>query len=651
MESDNDDVHINDMCSSILKTIKYLLDIPELSTESQYIKSNEFSIKLYNLHSQVNFLYAIMRKCNFSWDIIHNDHNHILNVNQNTKMQHISNNINTIGLCINELENFTIKNFDIIISRITCNSADMKYESRTTSLFICLYIILSRLSICFNQEKSINLNSLSSKSRISQVDIKASDFPLCNKYYLCITRTPILLMDLRELLESIDILQHKWWILKYHPSIDQYVRLLEYRFYVFCNEAFSRDIINMEQYSANINLDDTEQSLLKKNSINDNYYSDDDDDDIMNEFSDDIIVPKRGYPSEDKIRKTDKKYIEKTNDPLLAINDECIWTYSCILQRMKMRISYHFVGEHSKIPNIYKITREEETSVKNWLISKTQSLFSDQISVNYRNIYMPLILEPGEYEKYILKYILPPTTIQEVYKYTRGKIAVSSIQEFLVERSDEDPLKDDESLNPYSVFSMTYVLIKNYFESRFKGSPFSNICIKWPDIPLRSQELLYEKYPIIIQSFNYANVFFKGKLYITNGIYRAIALFLKICEIEFQGTLNNELNIFPLYGEIYGPSIIQNIKQKWAENNLQKSNLMFFRADDLPLINKRVLFSTNVSETLITTQIQKHITPNKFKVNTYNSNIDNDSSCDPIMMTPAKTLEKKGRKRKSQKRI
>ena len=94
MESDNDDVHINDMCSSILKTIKYLLDIPELSTESQYIKSNEFSIKLYNLHSQVNFLYAIMRKCNFSWDIIHNDHNHILNVNQNTKMQHISNNIN-----------------------------------------------------------------------------------------------------------------------------------------------------------------------------------------------------------------------------------------------------------------------------------------------------------------------------------------------------------------------------------------------------------------------------------------------------------------------------------------------------------------------------------------------------------------------------
>ena len=509
MESSVDNLTSNSNNNKIFKYCKNILKHVKLINEEQIYGEFDdkdncviFFEKIKIIHKNSAKVYNLLKNKKFEWD----DEELIAKKD--------------ISQSIQIIEKYILINYHKLSILIECSRSLLESNNNSNdkrhSPFICLYIVLSKLAICFSEYKSRYFTGKNNKNNITQRDLKTSDFMIITGVYkLPQINNPILKMNLEELVKSITSLRDKWPYIKYIPKLSIYLGILEYRLFHFMNELFTNKILNYEPYTT-------------------------------------ILM--------------EKDFREKIN--ICTINDKCIWELSSIIQNMKIKLSHTFIGIHKKIPDIYNFSSEYIDSIKNWLIERAKSPFSDQIANNYRDLYINRIILPGELEIYLLKYIRRPRNTQEIYKFTRGNSALRNIQEFATEREDWDPLLDDEKYNSVSLSSMSYVLLSNFFSSKFKNIPFSTFCIFQDEIQSRYQELLHEDYPFIVESFNFFNVYYKGDLFILNGFYESLACFLKIIDIDYQGCPGNDTSIVSLYHTIFGPNESSRIKKNWTEKNL-----------------------------------------------------------------------------------
>ena len=338
------------------------------------------------------------------------------------------------------------------------------------------------------------------------------------------TETPITAMSVFELVDSLRQISYNWNKLYYHQDLIKYTDLLEFR-----------------------------ASM------------------ILNETDDQFVHDVANY----------RREIDKENN-VYAYNQTLLNIISSYLIGFRIRVTNRLVAEHVQCPKEYAPEEHKCTSLLNWLKKSAKSSFGDFIYTQFRMKYLKLIIRPGEREEYIRKKPSDVVTEQKIYRCVRGDEAANQILEFSSNREAYDMLDDDEHEYPNSRPTIAYILLDKVFGGIFNMT-LGRYVIFRDEIRYRHMELQYEENPMLIQTFNRFNVFYRGQVYVINDFIKSFVTFMNILEKNHNASIENgQLDASFLYAEFFHKNYFNDVSNNYNEssNNNQSNNARKLYFDD-----------------------------------------------------------------------
>ena len=308
-----------------------------------------------------------------------------------------------------------------------------------------------------------------------------------------------------ELIDSVHQLAFRWPQLDWDPELLSYIELLEYRCSVMLCEAQTSEVHNIKTFS-------TELAAVEA-------------------------------------------LAHGRRQPLYTFNEAFLCKTASLFVNFRLRMSLMQVAPHTdELPERWRLDQREDVDpIEQWLKRQARNVYGDKIGTDFRKIYYKRCLRPGEYEEYKRRLPHEAVTDQRVIQTIRGDQELKNVQAFCNREEYEEFLSDDELEYPASRPTMAHLLMSSYFTGAFPGTDWSRYCMFAEDIYERFSELPRVQDPILVQTFNFFHVYFRGTVYRVGRFYDCVALWIKMVEQDCDGKIEHgELSIFEMLQVVYG---------------------------------------------------------------------------------------------------
>lgn len=384
--------------------------------------------------------------------------------------------------------------YEFICVPVFCDHSATSRKIVPVDLFM---LILARMFIIAKQSSIGDL-----------ANVKPRDFAYARKNHLVRTMSPFLSMNMKDTMNTIKQLAYHWLKLKFDEDLIRYVELLEYRCFMFLCEAYPSSVHNLVEYCKEI-----------------------------------------------PVRANTTHVTGSASEPvkLYTFSDYFLNEVSTRMFNFRIRISIWYMYKHVQCPKEFLPTKEDIQHVRDWLEYQSKNVYGDKVGTEYRKRYYRRQLRPGEMEEY--RRLAPHDVVidQRVIQRVRGDQELKALQARANREEYHAFLKDDEDVYPISCGTMANLLLGSYFEGTFSQTPWSRYCIFYEEIQYRFSELRYVRDPIIIQTFNRFQVYFREEIYILDSYVKAVACWLNIVDRRLQGYIEHgELPIIQFFATIFG---------------------------------------------------------------------------------------------------
>lgn len=319
--------------------------------------------------------------------------------------------------------------------------------------------------------------------------------PYVCKNKLVMTRTSIFNMNLKEVIDSVIKLSRQWDKLEYSPVLREYVYLLEKKVSSICVESHPASVHNIEEF---------------------------------------------------------RKLIPNSEPELYTPTEGLISKFCAYFSNFHLRLLTLLICERVECPQKFLAKPEQVQRLTDWLYHTSEQNYGDAIYTDYRTEYIINLIPPGEREEFIRCQPAEVLTDTHIHKFTYGGEINQKMMHDAGSRQGSEILKDDPHECPDSLPVFASILLRSAFKGMF-GLSFSAHVIYKFEVLDRRLEFQREKGPIIVQLFNYYDVYYDGRIFILEDFLKAVVVFFNILKIDNHLKIPNDgRSIEKLYVNIFG---------------------------------------------------------------------------------------------------
>lgn len=336
---------------------------------------------------------------------------------------------------------------------------------------------------------------------------------------LVMTRVPILELSLKELVDSIIKLSRQWNRLKYSPVLEQYEYLLEKKASAFLGETHIGSMCNVEEF---------------------------------------------------------RKLVTGSDPPIFSPSEALISMLCAYFSNFHIRLLNMRVCDRVECPAEFRPSDDEISRLLAWLKKITSQSFGDDVYTQYRILYVPNLIPPGQREEFTRKRPADVPTDYAIYKFTYGEAMSLKMLDRASARQGVDILDDDPETEPDSMPTFASIILGSAFKG-MEHLSFSSHLITRAEVLQRRLEFQRETGPIIVQLLNHYDLYYDGKIYIFEDFLAATAAFFKILKIKHSLEIpGNGKSISKIYLDIFGKN-----ETNPRENSNEFPSLSSMGLDDL----------------------------------------------------------------------